>query len=185
MENSRIHIRYAKALFDLAIEQRLLEQVFADMKLISETICNSRELDVILRSPIIQTEKKLSIIKNVFQQNTCILTQKYLEIIVRKRRESFIKGIANGFIHFYKEHKKIKEVIMRTAVPLEKDTCNRIIDIMKQKTGFEIELKEIVDPKLIGGFVITMDDKQFDSSILKQVKRLKKEFDINLYKKGF
>ena len=185
MQDTRIDKRYAKALFEIALEHNLLEEVYADMNTIRKVCVSNRDFVHVLFSPIIKSEKKTAIINELFGKEFNAVTLEYLKIIIRKRREEFISGIAEAFIELYKEHKGIKTAYLKTAVPVDTTLRNRITEMLRTQTGCEIELVEIIKKDLIGGFVLSIDDKQYDASLLKQVKELHKDFDVNLYIKGF
>jgi len=185
MQDTRIDKRYAKALFDIAIEQNLLEEIYADMNSIRKVCLSNRDFVHMLFSPIIKSNKKLAIINEIFGKEFNVVTLEYFQIIIRKRREEFIAGIAEAFTELYKEHKGIKTAYLKTAVAIDDTLRNRIKEMLHAQTGCEIELVEMLKKDLIGGFVLTMDDKQYDASILKQIKELHKDFDVNLYVKGF
>ncbi len=185
MREYKVAGRYAKALFDLAIEMKVLEKVYADAELIIDVCEENRDFVLLLRSPIIKDVKKLAIIKDIFEKNLNELTYRFLVVITRNKRESIIKEIAERFVDFYKEYKNILPVNLTAAIKLDEETRGKIIELLNTHSDSTIELTEKVDEKLIGGFVLSFDDKQLDASILRQIKNLKKEFDINLYIKGF
>jgi F-type H+-transporting ATPase subunit delta len=184
-ENSIIASRYAKALFEYAVEEKILERVNEDMKTVSQVCRQNKDFRLLLQSPVIRKEKKDSIIREVFKKHLSRETLTYLQIITQKSRESYIPEIAFHFTILYKEFNNIKTVHLKTASPVDEQLRNRIISIMARRTNARIELIEETDPSLIGGFVISMDDMQYDASIQRQLKELKREFDFNIYIKGF
>jgi F-type H+-transporting ATPase subunit delta len=185
MKEIKVATRYARALFDLALEQKILEQVHKDAELIFEICKTNRDFILFLRSPVIKETKKVTVLKNVFEKNIHELTLKFLLIITKNRREAIIQDIAEMFLEIYREHKNIIRASVTTAVPIDKEIRDRMIKIMEEQTKAHIELTELVDEEIIGGFIMNFDDKQYDASVLRQIKNLVKEFDVNLYLKGF
>ncbi|MEI6575229.1 MAG: ATP synthase F1 subunit delta [Bacteroidota bacterium] len=181
MKHSKVSIRYAKALFDLCLEQKILEQGLQDMMLVSEVYNENRELRLLLDSSIVNPEKKVSILQEIFKQNVSATVLGFLTILARKRRENNLEEISFEFIHFYKEHFKIKDIVVRSAQALDEATRQRIAALILNKTGYTAEFIEEVDPSLIGGFVLKMDDMTLDSSISRELKRLELEFRENVY----
>lgn len=176
-------IPYAKALFDLAKERNELEMIIKDMKLIASA-CSSKDFMMMLKSPVINSDKKLKIVREVFKDAISKTTFTFLEIIIRKRREKFIPDIAESFEDFYQDHKGILVTHVRTAVPVTPEIRKEIIGIMKKHTDKEIVLEEETDEELIGGFVLNWKDKQYDASILNQINKLRKgSARINLFVK--
>lgn len=185
MRDSKLARRYAKALFELAIEMKLVEQVYADAELIIDVCKENKEFVVMLRSPIIKDVKKLAIIKDIFEKNLNELTYKFLVIIARNKRESIIQEISEQVVDIYQEYKNIVPVNLTTAIKLDEATKGKILKLLSEKSDATVKLTEVVNEELIGGFVLDFDDKQFDASIQRQIKKLKKEFKVNLYIKGF
>lgn len=185
MKETRVAHRYAKALFELAIEMNVLEKVRADSELIYKVCIENKAFVHMLKSPVIRADKKLSIVKAIFDKHLCELTLRYLVIIIRNRREELVMAIAQEFIAIYKDFKNILPAFLTTAVEIDAETKKRILDLLHEYTDAKIELNESIDEKLIGGFVLDFEDKQFDSSILRKIKNLRQEFDVNLYIKGF
>ena len=91
MRETRIAIRYAKALFELSLEQKSLEQTSQDMLLVREVCLQNKDFRLVLSSPIIKSDKKQSIMKSLFEGKLGKLSLAYLNIIAKKRRENFIE----------------------------------------------------------------------------------------------
>jgi F-type H+-transporting ATPase subunit delta len=185
MSFTKITIRYAQALLDLAIEQGIVERVYDDMELIDVTCHQSRGLISMLHSPVINIDKKTRIIDKIFGPAVHKLTLRFLELLVKKRREQYIDGIASAFTVLYKELKGIKTAYVTSVTQLSKQEKEQVTGILKKVTDKEIELIENLKKELIGGFVVTMDDYQIDQSLSTKIKELRKEFEKNLYIKGF
>lgn len=185
MRGSRVALRFAKSLFDLAIEQNKLDAVYADMQLVESTCANSHDLVVLFGSPVVATDTKKKIVDEVFKANVNELSLAFLQIIVVKRRESYIPAIAAEFVEMYKANKGIETATLTTAVKVDDETRNKIISLVQAKTGKKVELVEVVNADLIGGFVLRYGDNQVDTSIAAKVRELNKEFEKNLYIKDY
>ncbi len=185
MKDSRVNGRYAKALFDLAVEQQIQDKVFQDMQLVKGICQSSKEFESMLSSPIIKTEKKQAVVKETMGNHLHHVSLSFLLLILKKRREANLKNIAIEFIEMYKEFNGIKTAHLKTAMELDSETKSEFTELLAQQTNKSIELLEEINPNIIGGFVITIDDKQADSSISTKIQRLRKEFDKNIYAKGF
>lgn len=185
MRNTKVKKRYAKALFDLANEQNIVEEVYSDMMFLNEVCKLVPEFKTLMRSPVVKSDKKIKVIHSIFNEKTSLLTKKFIEIITKKNRESYIDLISLEFIELYKEYHKIKTVYLSTSSVISSELTERIKNVISTELQSDIELVESVDASLIGGFVIKSGDKIFDSSISGRIEKLKKEFSQNEYKKGF
>ena len=184
MKDKKVVKRYAKALFDLAVEQNVLEKIKADALLINSVCVSSRDFMLVLRSPIIKDVKKIKIMKDIFGNHVQKMTLSFMNIITRNRRESILPEIANQFIEIYKEHNNIITAQLTTAVELGSEVSNKINALLREQTKAEIELHENIEDSIIGGFVLEFDEKQYDASVVKSLQDLRKEFDKNLFTKG-
>jgi len=185
MKETRIAQRYAKALFDFALEQGIMEEVNRDMKAVSEIIRSNRDFRLMLNSPVIRIDKKLAVIREIFEKHFHRASLTYLQIITQKGREKYIPDIAQKFNDYYKEFKGIKTVWLKTAKKVDPKVKEKILQLLREETNAQIELIEEVDEKLIGGFVLKFDDKQYDASLARQIQKLQRDFELNEYLKGF
>jgi F-type H+-transporting ATPase subunit delta len=167
--------RYAKSLLDLAVEKGQLEAVYNDMLQVKEVAANSREFIVFLNSPIIKTDKKIAVLKSIFDGKLNAITSGFLTIVASKRRENVIPEMASAFIDQYREHKNILTAVVTSAAGLDAATRQKALDLVKTQLNGEIELVEKTDANLIGGFILKIGDKQIDRSVSRQLSNLKKE----------
>jgi len=177
--------RYAQALFDLALEFHLEKEVKNDLDLIKETIIGSKDLKAFLRSPVAKPAIKDRVVRSIFSGKIQTLTDKFIALAIKHRRESILLFIAQQYIDIFKEHFNISTIEVTTAVPVDADLRKRMLEVLEDKTGSTIELIEKVDEKIIGGFILKTADRQYDSSLRNSLKKLKKEFEENLYVRKF
>ena len=182
MQNPRLAERYAKSLLDLATELNELSNVHDDIVLL-QTICNkSREFVLMLSSPIINADKKFKILTAVTEGKVSTITQTFIKLLCNKNRESALPEILSSFILQYNKVKGIHKVKLTTATPISGTIKNSFIQKIEATTAIKnIELEAKVDESLIGGFMLEMDGKLIDASILRDLKDVKKQFANNDY----
>lgn len=181
MREVRVSSRYAKSILDLSIEKGTLEDVYKDMVLIKEACAESKDLMLLLKSPIIKSDKKEAILKEVFGSQVSQITLEFINIIIRKKREYLLEGVAINFEERYKAHKNILTATVTSAIPLPAATRDKVTKLVAETHSGDCELKEIVDPDIIGGLIITVGDRQIDESIKRKIADLDKEFSRNEY----
>lgn len=185
MQGNKAASRFAKSLLDLSLERGQLEQVFADIKLLDETFKTCNDLMVMLKSPIIKTDKKEAVMKAVFEGKITTLTMEFIALVIRKKREVLLDAVTTAFIDQYRTHKKILTAVITTAFGLDEELRKKVVEVVKSGSNSEVELIEKTDKNLIGGFVLRVGDKQDDTSIRTKIKKLARIFNENPYIKEF
>lgn len=186
MSSFRLATRYAKSLLQLAQEQGKLAQVSSDMQLLENSFEGSRELRVFLKSPIVHTDKKLEVFNKLFGGKIDELTHKFITLLTKKGREGFLNEIATSFETQFNEFNKITPVKITSATKLDKATIDKLLSGLKSKENLsEIQLEEIVDETLVGGFVMQYGDKQIDTSVRTSLQKLKQLVDDDSYVKKY
>jgi F-type H+-transporting ATPase subunit delta len=185
MAQSRATIRYAKALFQLAAEQDILEQSYQDIVFLDAVCTQSKEFSLLLKSPIVKTDKKLKILEEIFGSKINKVTMSFINIITTKRRESLLALVASSFITLYKKHNKIGTATVISATPLDKALKAEMIRFIKKNGDKNVELTEKIDENIIGGAIIRMGDKQLDASVSREISELRQLFNKNLYLQDF
>ena len=165
--------RYAKSLIELAKEQNVLEAVYEDMKLFKDTADKNRGLMLALKSPVVRHEKKLAILKALFQERVNSASYAIFTIITRKNREAILDSIADEYIKAYNENQGILKATVITTTPLTEELRNQFNDIVASATGKTIQLEEKIDSNLIGGYILRVNDRQIDASLRSRLNELK------------
>lgn len=185
MRNPRLASIYAKSLIELAEKQSSLETAYADIQYIWQALRVSREFEQVLESPIIKSDKKTAILKAILQPNVSPLTWAFLTLVLNKKREAYLKQIAEAFVQQYNYVKGIHEVSLTTAVAINDKVLGQIMERVKSERNFaHIKLSTKVDPALIGGFVLEFDNNLVDASVSHQLRALTRAFQDNSYIAG-
>jgi len=179
MSEIQVASRYAKSLIDLAAEQNSVEPVKKDIELFLETCRVNPQLQAILKNPIISLDKKANILDGLFGDKLNKMILSFFKIVVRKGRSQVLYATGKEFINQYNILKNVVKSTVTSASPLSQDNIAQIEEVVKQATKGEVILTAQVDPDLIGGFILKVGDKQFDTSLSSKLNKLKKEFQQN------
>jgi F-type H+-transporting ATPase subunit delta len=172
-------------LFELALESGKLDQVKQDMDLFLQLIQDSPDFRHLLVSPVIRPDKKIMVIDGILKGKVEDLTVKFYHLLATKRREKYLAGVARAFVEKYKEHHNIVTIEIRTVSPLSPAMREKIVALLEHRRGITVDLVETIDTGLIGGFVVSTGNVRYDSSLVTSIKKLKKEFEENLYVREF
>ena len=177
MQNPRLAARYAKSLLDLAVEQNSIESTLLDMQLLEGVCKASNEFCTMLRSPVIQADKKEAVVSAVLGDKITPLTKSFVHLLVTKVRESALPEIAAAFISQYNIMKKIRTVRLTTATPVD-DTVKETIrtKVAANMPDHTIDLQTAVNADLIGGFMLEMDNNLIDASVRRDLADIRKQF---------
>ena len=176
MSESTVAYRYAKSLISLAEEKKVVGEVYNDMVFFKQTADDNRGLMLALRSPVVRHDKKMGLLEGIFKSRVNAVTYTIFEIITKKNREAAIYSIANEYIKLYDLREGIQKATVTTAVTLSDGLRQQFIKLVSDATGLKVELEEKVNPDLIGGYVIKVNDKQIDASVKSRLNALKLEF---------
>jgi F-type H+-transporting ATPase subunit delta len=178
MNQSKIRVRYAKALISNAEEQGVLDQVRNDMENLLRILKSVPDLLELLESPIISSAKKLEVLNAIFTGKVQPLTLSFFRLTVENNREEHLPGIARMYIDFYKHVKGIKIASLKTTTPIDKETRDSLLKMIRKIFKSEIELYEETDRELIGGFILQVEDQQLDASVKGQLKKIKRKLIV-------
>ena len=163
--------RYAKALLELAIENNKIDQVLADMQAIITANAETKEFQLFLDSPIINSDKKINVINEIFSQFDA-LSSSFVTLIAKNKRENALVQIADSFISQVKTHLGIVPVTLVSAQKLDDATKSAIIAKLEKSITGKLEIDEKNDTSLIGGFIVRMGDTQIDASVSTKLRNL-------------
>ena len=171
---SRAAIRYAKAIYEIADEENFIQETFNDMIRINKLNRDSSDFKNLLSNSIIDNLNKKKAILSLLEKKNPI-TERLLDLLIHNKRVAIISDIASCFIQLYNKNNNIKEAIVITASPIDKDLEKKILSQIKIPAAKSINLINLVDSSIIGGFIIRYDGKEYNASIKQNLKNLKTE----------
>ncbi|HXS54926.1 MAG TPA: ATP synthase F1 subunit delta [Hanamia sp.] len=182
MNNPRLAGRYAKSLIDIATDLKQLDPVHNDILLLKSIADSSRDFVLMLNSPIINPDKKYKIISAITAGKISKITDTFLKLICNKSREANLPGVITSFIEQYNVIIGLHNAKLTTATPISQELVNTFISKIKASTSYDnVHLETVVDDKIIGGFILQMEGKLIDNSILRSLHDVKKQFANNDY----
>jgi F-type H+-transporting ATPase subunit delta len=178
MAGARAAIRYAKAVLSLATDQKATDSVNKDMKQIVKTIAESDDLREMLQNPLVRSSVKESVLNQVFK-NTNSITGSLVNILITNKRIALLENVASKYNQLYDTLKGTEIAKVTTAVPLTDALKVKVLAKVKELTGKEVEVVNIIDESILGGFILRVGDIQYNASIANKLNKLKREFTLN------
>lgn len=171
---SRAGRRYAKAIIELAQEEKSEDLVLQDFALIESTITENKALKLMLSSPLIEVSKKESVLLEVFG-SAQDLVKKLIKTLASNNRVEILKEVSEAYITLYNTQHNIQSATVITAVEMTKDIEEKVQNKIKEITGYTANLTNQVDESILGGFILRLKDLQFDGSVSNSLNRFKRQ----------
>ena len=181
MKGTRAALRYAKATLNLAKEKGLADEINNDMLLIDNTIAESDDLLIMLKSPIIKSDVKKSALVKIFGKKINAISLGLINLLIDNKRIQLLPLVVKEYTVIYDFLKGVEIAQVTSAIPLTEELEVKLLKKVKDIIGKEITLKNIVDPSIVGGFILRVGDKQYDSSISNRLNTLLTKFEDNQY----
>ncbi len=184
MDQSKIPVRYGKALFLWGKEKGILEELSGEIKMLAGFFQNTPAVAPYLKSPLIKMQTKKDLFRKHLNDALSEATLRFIDLVVSNKRERYFPDIFRNFIQFYKADAGIKTLILTTAIEMD-DAMKQMVSLsFDKKNNARHELVTRVKPALIGGFMIQTDDMLYDASLVTELKRLKKELTGQVLEKA-
>lgn len=181
MKEARPALRYAKAILNLAKDQNADEEVNNNMKDIVATIAESDDLDAMLKSPVIKASDKKKVLDALFGGKVNNITKGLFNLLAENKRMLMLNQVAKQYSIIYDYYKNMQVATVTTAVELSSELEAKIQQKVIEITGNSATINNIVNPEIIGGFILRVGDVQYDASISNQFNELRREFDNSHY----
>ena len=174
MDNGLIPHRYAKALYKLALEHNNAAVVYDEMKNVLAAFSNDPRLGKVLANPFVANEEKFQLLKAAAGDKVENDFLGFIKLILENRREEYAYQMALAYRDIYRKANKISQVRITTAVQLPEVEMNRLRTMVSNSfNDTKLEFSEFINPDLIGGFVIDVDDSRMDASISNELEQLR------------
>jgi F-type H+-transporting ATPase subunit delta len=181
MKDARAALRYAKAILNLAKDTKEESAVYEDMQFIAATISESADFEIMLKSPVIKLSQKIKVLNALFTDKVNPITLGLFHLLQENKRIEMLASITKQYAIIYDFLKHIQVAKVTTAIPLTEDVEALVLAKIVSLTGNKANLENVVNPAILGGFILRVGDIQYDSSISNYLNQLRKEFDNSLY----
>ena len=176
MASTRAAIRYAKAILDLANSKGVAEAVNNDMKSIASTIENNSELSDFIQNPTTRVEVKESALLEVFADVNGV-TKGLFHLLFENKRFEILDAIAAEYSKVFDEGNGIEVAKVTTAIPMDTALEAKVLAKIATLSDKKITIENIVDPAIIGGFILRIGDQQYNASVANRLQVLKRELN--------
>ena len=174
MSDGLIPRRYAKALYKLAVENGDSQEIYELLKKLSFRYAAIDELKRAVLNPEISDEDKGAYMLKLAGGRPGSSLDQFLLLCVRNNRSEYLQKISLAYVDLYREAHEIAHVIITTAAPMPEAEVNAITDIVKRRLGaMTLEIEQVIDPELIGGFTVKINDLVLDASVKRELNDLR------------
>jgi F-type H+-transporting ATPase subunit delta len=163
-------------LLETSIEKKNLDVVTSDIQLLVETLDKSKQLQLMLESPVVKPEVKLNILREIFSSKISKDSMDFIEFVILKQRESLLNSIGKRFLELRDEYLGIANVFVTTATEFTNDQKSLLESKLEKILDKKVRLNFKTDSNLVGGFIAKVNDTLYDASIKHQLELLKKQF---------
>lgn len=179
MNEGKISVRYSKALFLTAKEKGSVEQVRDDMLYLLK-LTSLDEVKDLLVSPVIANAVKRSALAALLKDNIGELSMNMVQLTVNNNREVFLPGIARSYIDQADKFNGVTKATLTTAYDISDTLKANIISLIEKGFSTRVDMEEIVDPEITGGFMLKVEDTFIDGSVKSQLRKIRKELKEDL-----
>jgi ATP synthase F1 delta subunit len=165
---------YSRALFGVAKERGILDEIREQLGQIAEALDDSHELRIFFFSPYFSTQEKKDGLKLAIEGADPALLN-FLELLIENHRMPVIFRVRRQFDRLWEEENKLLPVQVTTAVALDQETVEALGERIGAQTGQRIDLTSTIDPDILGGIVLRVGNSILDASIRNRLDQLRKE----------
>ena len=174
MAGTRAAIRYAKAILDIAHDKGVAGEVNNDMELIASTIKGNAELMTFIINPTTIVEVKNNAIAEIFSAVNGV-TKSLFRLLHENKRFEILSDIATEYNKLFEEMNGMEKATVTTAIPMDAALEAQVLAKILSFSNKKINIENIVDPTIIGGFILRIGDQQYNASIANRLQVLKRE----------
>ncbi|MCD6333586.1 MAG: ATP synthase F1 subunit delta [Bacteroidales bacterium] len=173
--DSRIGVRYARALYAVAKSKGNEDKVRNDLSDLLQLMTDLTEFDLLINTPMMKGNDKAKLLTRLFKNQIQPLTLDFLLLLTAHRRESALGDACRMYESMYKQEKGIVEARITSVIPLRKNLVAKLVQWIEEEMKKKVELQQTINENLIGGFILRMDDRQLDVSISDRLQKIRQD----------
>ncbi|NDW19379.1 F0F1 ATP synthase subunit delta [Dysgonomonas sp. 216] len=183
MNSGIISMRYARALFEFALDKKSEDVVFNEMKSVSLAFSKTKKLRVALDNPVLDFKTKFDLMKSIAGNNPSDVYIRFIQLLLHQRRENHLQTISLIYLDLYRKHKNIRLGKLVTAYPVNDEVISKMKNFLSTGKSDILEFESVIDPDIDGGFILYIDTFRLDASVATQLRNIKRQL-INKNNKG-
>ncbi|QJW44831.1 F0F1 ATP synthase subunit delta [bacterium BFN5] len=164
---------YAQAIYEIAADKGMLDEVQAQLEAVQATVSGHAELNALLNHPLVPPQAKKETVTKIFTGELADFVSNFLLLLIDKRRETLLTAIIGEYINIANQTRNIEVAEVTTAKPLTDSQRDALAAKLSKVTGSKIILKLHIDEQILGGVVVKIGERLIDGSIVRQLKSLK------------
>ena len=176
MNQGLISMRYTRALYDFAKQEQAEETVYRLSKDLIRMFSESDKLKSLLAHPLMAKSEKKTLLLNILNNYDCPVFVKFIDLVLNNNRENQLQLFLLKFIDYYRELKHIYAGKLITSTELSEDVEKRLFKVFDLQDHITLEIEKIVDPEILGGFLLEVHQLRWDATVISQLKKIKSEF---------
>lgn len=176
----RLAKRYATGLWEYALSLHENETIVKEMKSLIDIINQNKDFQFFLKSPIIETHKKINIVNEIFKSFSPT-SRNFITLVVRHKRENDLLEIAQQVLELYDVYNGIQRVEIISAIPLDQETVSKILNSFPKINQEKAIIENKIDASLIGGYILRMGDQQIDASVKSELTNIQKKLSNKIF----
>lgn len=165
--------RYASAVYELADEARVLDDTAADLKSLQSMLDESADLQMLIRSPLIDAAAKAAAMNSILAQaGASDLTRRFIAVIARNNRLFVLPATIDAFLAELARRRGELTAEVTSARPLKQSQLDSVTDALRSALGGKVTVDAKLDSSLIGGLVVRIGSRMIDASLKSKLQRL-------------
>lgn len=176
MNTGMIPSRYAKALYEYAGEKSANERVYGEMQRLAGSFAAEPALRRALDNPVLTPEQKSGLVYNAAGGDPSDELKRFVELVLSHKRMQLLHRMALDYMALYRRAHNISTGELQTAVAVDETTEQRLKEWIVSRTHGTVELRTLVRPDILGGFIFEMNSMRLDASVATQLREIREQF---------
>jgi len=179
LKNTVLARRYAKALFELAVERKILDTIQNEVRSFSQSLDDNLQFRLFFFAQDVSKKQKREKIEELMQDRVSNVFFNFVLVLLKKNREFIFPEIVKEFQSIVdKYHRKINALAI-TAQPLDEKSSSKLKSLLDKTFDADVRIKNDIDASILGGIVVNVEGHVFDGSLQSQLARLKDDLVSN------
>ena len=179
MKDTVLARRYAKALFELAVEKKILDTIQKEVAFFSQSLDDNLQFRLFLFAQNISKKQKREKIERLIQDQVSNVFFNFVLVLLKKNREFIFPEIAKEFQYIVDKHHRKINALAITAQPLDEISSSKLKSLLDNTFDADVQIKNDIDASILGGIVVNVEGHVFDGSLQSQLDRLKDDLITN------